>query len=166
MPKFTYFFLFNLRNNLMKELKRTLVAVFALIVITQLSTAQKDITSVMVEASENFVALFSAGDVDKFLTVYTDDAILYPGNSSPVSGKENMKELWAGMMSAGITIKFHVTSAEAYGKTAIEEGTVDILAEGEVVDTIQYIVIWKKIKGEWKMYRDMWHSVNPAEAGH
>lgn len=150
----------------MKNLKSTLLAMLTLVVFTQFSIAQKDVSSEIMKANENFMALFEAGDVDKFVTVYTDDAILYPGNSPAILGKENIKELWAGMMSLGITTKLHTSSAEAYGKTAIEEGTVDILAGGEVVDILQYIVIWKKVKGEWKMYRDMWHSVNPPQAGH
>jgi len=150
----------------MKNFKSAILSTFLLFVILQSSNAQKDVSDEIMKAYENFTALFEAGDVDKFLTVYTNDAICYPGNSPAVSGKDGMKELWSGMMGAGITPVLHTTSAEAYGKTAIEVGTADILAGGEVVDKLEYMVVWKKVKGDWKLHRDMWHSVNPAAGGH
>ena len=64
-------------------------------------------------------------------------------------------------MEAGLSVKITTVSAEGYGKTAIEEGVVKIYAGDDMVDEVKFIVIWKKIKGEWKMYQDIWNSNNP-----
>lgn len=147
----------------MKYIKFAILPLLAIAVSfpSNVLTAQKDVSKEISEANKNFMALFNAGDVDKFLTVYTEDAVLLPPAMDAVSGKEGLRAVWQGMMDAGVTPKLKTVSAEAYGKTAIEEGTVEIFAGDQLVDNLKYIVIWKKVKGEWKMYRDMWNSSTP-----
>lgn len=125
--------------------------------------AQKDVKEEIMQANERFMSLFAAGDAAAFVEgMYTEDAILYPPNSPAVFGKDAMEALWGGMMEAGVEPKVKTKSALAHGKTAIEEGTVDIFAGGQKVDEVKYMVIWKKVKGEWMMHRDMWNGIKPA----
>ncbi len=149
-------------------MKNSKISVFALLFFAitmscEAVYAQKDVSKEIMKANENFMKLFAAGDVDKFITVYTDDARLLPPGSPVVTGKENLKVLWQGMMDSDITVKLRTTSAIGYGKMAVEEGVVDILEDDEVVDQLKYIIIWKKVKGDWKMYQDMWNSATPGE---
>ena len=125
-------------------------------------SAQKDVSADIRKANENFMKLFHAGDVDKFVTVYTEDARLLPPNGPMVTGIDNVKTLWGGMMAAGITLKLKTVSADGYGKTAVEEGTAEIFAGDEVVDNLKYMIIWKKVKGVWKLHKDIWNSDNPV----
>ena len=127
--------------------------------------AQQDVSKEIMAANANFERLFNAGDVDEFLTLYTDDARVLPPNGSLVTGKDALREMWSGMMEMGITPKLTTTSAVAYGKVAIEEGTATIMSEGQVVDNSKYIVIWHKEGKDWKMHQDIWNSSNPP-AGH
>ncbi len=124
-------------------------------------TAQKDASVEIMQANEKFMNLFNAGDIDEFVSVYTEDARLLPPNGQIVTGKENLKNFWNGMMEAGIKPVLKTVSAHRYGKTVIEEGNVAIHAGDQVVDNVKYIVIWKKINGDWKMYQDIWNSNNP-----
>jgi ketosteroid isomerase-like protein len=124
--------------------------------------AQKDISEeIQKECSDEFLRLFNAGDIDAFIALYTDDARLLPPNSPVITGKDNLKKFWGGMMSSGIKPVLKTVSAFKYGKTAIEEGIATIYAGDQVVDTMKYIVIWKKINGTWKMYQDIFNSDNP-----
>ncbi len=145
----------------MKSQILNFVAVLLLSMSFLTVAAQKDVSADIQEANDNFMNLFNAGDVDQFVTIYTDDARLLPPNSPVVTGKENLKAFWGGMMAAGITPKLTTVSATGHGKTAIEEGVVEILAGDQVVDNAKYLVIWKKVKGEWKMHQDIWNSSNP-----
>lgn len=168
------YLLFNLRilssnfhltkNTIMKNLRLVVLLCLSIAVCMPLNGlfAQKDVSKEIQAANDNFMMLFKAGDVDQFLSVYTDDARLLPPNSPVVVGKENFRPIWQGMMDAGITPKLTTASALAHGKTAIEEGTVEIYAGDQLVDNVKYIVIWKKVKGEWKMYQDIWNSSNPV----
>ena len=135
-----------------------------LLCLSMCSTAlfsQKDVSVEIMKANENFMTLFNAGDAEAFITVYTDDARLLPPNMPVVTGKDALREFWGGMMSAGIKPVLKTTSADGYGKTAIEEGIVEIWAGDMKVDDVKYVVVWKKIKGEWKMHQDIWNSNNP-----
>ena len=123
--------------------------------------AQKDVSDEIMKANQNFMDLFNAGEADDFVTVYTEDAHISPPNAPAISGRENLKIFWGEMMSAGIKPVLKTDSAKKYGKIAIEEGTVKIYAGDQVVDHVKYIVIWKKVKGTWKMHRDIWNSDNP-----
>ena len=149
----------------MKNSKFTVLAflLFAITLSCEVMHAQKDVSSEIMEANENFMKLFEAGDVDAFITVYTDDARLLPPGSPVLTGSKNIKALWQGMMDSGVIPKLKTISAVRYGKIAVEEGEVEILVGDEVVDRLKYMVVWKKVKGDWKLYQDIWNSSTPAE---
>lgn len=147
----------------MKKRSISIVVIFTLAftMFTSMLIAQKDASAEIMKANENFMNLFNAGDIDKFASVYTDDARLLPPNGQIVTGRNNIKTFWKGMMEAGIKPVLKTDSAHRYGKTVIEEGTVAIHAGDQVVDQVKYIVIWKKVNGVWKMHQDIWNSNNP-----
>ncbi|MDX1478981.1 MAG: DUF4440 domain-containing protein [Saprospiraceae bacterium] len=148
----------------MKHLQ--VLSTFFLILFTlNAVTAQKDVSDEIGEANARFMELFASGDVDAFMTMYTDDARILPPNSPVIAGREAVKEFWAGMMAAGITPKLKTTTAHGFGKTAIEEGTVGIYAGDTMVDEVKYIVIWKKVDGQWKLHQDIWNSNMPVPGG-
>jgi ketosteroid isomerase-like protein len=49
------------------------------------------------------------------------------------------------------------------GDTAWEVGRYTVPGEGgKVLDTGDYVVIWKREGGEWKLHRDIWTTNTPA----
>ena len=141
-----------------------LVLLIAALLSASTTEAQKDVKDDIMEANERFMSLFAAGDAPAFVEgMYTDDAVVMPPNSPVVTGKENLVAMWGGMMEADITPKVMTGSAMAYGKTAIEEGTVEIYSGDDKVDVMKYIVIWKKDGKTWKMHRDIWSSNMPVQ---
>ncbi len=147
----------------MKHLFKSLTLLAFVFALSTSLSAQKDVKDEIMQANERFMSLFAAGDASAFVSgMYTKDAQLMPPNGPLVTGYDNMVEMWGGMMQAGITPKVMTASAEAYGKTAIETGTVEIYAGDEKVDDVKYMVIWKKEKGEWMMHKDIWNSSTPA----
>lgn len=104
-----------------------------------------------------------ARDVDKAVSVYTDDAIGMSQNSPPVRGKENIRKGWAEMLAQqGPGLSFVTTGVEVArsGDIAYEYGTYDFATtdkKGKINDEKgKYLVIWKKQADQsWKAAVDM-----------
>ena len=162
--KFVVYIDASLKCYTMIRLKKlhTLLLIVTFAFTTTSLTAQRDVMAEIKQANDNFMELFNAGDVDAFLTVYAENGRLLPPNMGVVTGKSGARELWGGMMESGVRPELRTISVESFGKTAIEEGEVMIYLGDEMVDRAKYIVIWKRVKGEWKMYQDIWNSSMPA----
>ena len=71
-------------------------------------------------------------------------------------------------MDSGVKgAKLEVVEVEGMGQTAVEVGRYALSdAEGNVLDHGNYVVIWRKVEGQWKLHRDIWNSnVPPPAAG-
>jgi ketosteroid isomerase-like protein len=61
--------------------------------------------------------------------------------------------------------KIEIVEVEGHGDTAIEVSTFTLHAQGgEELDAGKFIVIWKRVGGEWKLHRDIYNSSVPAPA--
>jgi len=67
-------------------------------------------------------------------------------------------------MDMGVkSIKLETGDVEQHGDTAIEVSKAKLLADGgEIIDVAKYIVVWKKVNGEWKLHQDIFNSSRPA----
>ena len=133
----------------------------------QTVNAQTSAVKTAIDASnKKFGAAVAAGDTKALGTIYADDATVMPPNSEPVQGRQAIEGLFGMLVTAGI--KGAVLTAlevEAHGDTAIEAGTYSLKdATGKEVDRGKYVAIWKRVKGQWKMHRDIWNSNVPAAA--
>ena len=93
-------------------------------------------------------------------------ATVMPPNSEPVKGRQAIEGLFGMLVTAGIKgATLTAQEVEAHGETAIETGTYSLKdATGKEVDRGKYVAVWKRQKGEWKMYRDIWNSSLPMAA--
>ncbi len=120
-----------------------------------------------IEASnKTFGAAIAAGDAKALGTIYTEDATVMPPNSEPVKGRPAIEGLFGMLVTAGIKGATLTTlEVEAHGETAVEVGTYSLKdATGKEVDRGKYVAIWKRLKGQWKMHRDIWNSSLPMAA--
>ncbi|MEX2273373.1 MAG: DUF4440 domain-containing protein [Vicinamibacterales bacterium] len=112
----------------------------------------------------HFMDAAPKADAALVAAVYTDDAVAYPANSEPVKGRTALQALWKGAFDAGIAGFDLIThEVESFGDTAWETGAYAMkLKDGTVVDRGKYVVIWKRVNGEWKIHRDIWTTSLPA----
>ena len=86
-----------------------------------------------------------------------------PPNAEFQKGK-NIAHFWQGAINMGIkggALKSQ--EVEVHGTTAIEVGTYVLRGAGKTpLDTGKYIVVWKKEGRNWKLYRDIFNSSQPA----
>ena len=134
---------------------------FLLVGCTQ---APMDVTNEIATANKALMDAFEKANIPLLATNYTDDAKMMPPNSESVNGKEAIGGFFQAVMGMGIKrVVFETATAESYGETAIEEGSYQLMVEGNhVVDQGKYIATWKKTGGEWKVYRDIFNTNIPA----
>jgi uncharacterized protein (TIGR02246 family) len=125
-----------------------------------------NIREAIVAADERFVAAFNGGDAAAVAAFYTEQGQLLPPNAEPMTGKQAIQAFWQGAMDMGIaSAQIELGEVEQHDDTAIEVGTYMLHAQGgEELDAGKYIVIWKRVGGEWKLHRDIFNSSKPVPA--
>ncbi len=106
-----------------------------------------------------FMDAFKKGDSVGAASNYSDDAVMLPPNSEPVS-KTGIASLWGSFMGMGVK-DVKLVSDDIAGNAEIisETGHYEIYAaENKMIDKGKYVVVWKPVNGVWKMYRDIWNT--------
>jgi uncharacterized protein (TIGR02246 family) len=132
----------------------------ALLALPATGLAQHDDMKADFEAmAAKWAAAYDSGDGAAVAALYSDDATLLPPNMAPVTGREAISEFWTMATANGGTTELKVKEVYSMGDMAAEVGTYSgTNADGSHGDHGHYTVIWKKVDGKWKMYRDMWNS--------
>ncbi len=108
----------------------------------------------------------AAHDVDRIEAIHTPDAVLYVSNMPVAAGGPAMRKLNNEMLGMpGISLtwvpgRIEVTSPT----TASEVGTYTVSFDsptGRVTDNGNYITLWRKIDGRWRVEREAVVSTTP-----
>lgn len=112
----------------------------------------------------DFIAAFSRGDAASAAAVYTQDGQVLPPNSDVLTGRQAIQAFWKGLMDMGVkAVTLETVEVDAIGTMAYEVGRFGLQgAEGQVIDSGKYIVIWKREDGRWQVHRDIFNSSRPA----
>jgi ketosteroid isomerase-like protein len=112
-----------------------------------------------------------AGSSSSIAGLYTEDGVVMSPNSPIGKGRDAVQQTWAAMMQTpGFELVFApeqivVSSA---GDMALDRGTysLTVAPDGTAsTDTGKYVVVWRKIDGEWKAAADIFNSDLPAGGG-
>jgi ketosteroid isomerase-like protein len=118
-----------------------------------------------------WIAAYNAGNVDRILALYAEDAMVMPPEAPVASGHAAIREFLtkdiASSKAAGITLT-DISSGSATGTSGDlgwHTGTFAVLdANGKTVGTGKYSEIWQRNAGKWMIIRDMWNNDAPAAA--
>jgi ketosteroid isomerase-like protein len=118
------------------------------------------------EANGKFTALLAKGDAAGMAAMYATGAQAFPPNSDIVSGAPAIQQLWQGVIDAGVkSAKLTTLDVTVGGGLASETGKYEMNgADGKVLDSGKYVVVWKREGGRWKILRDIWNTSMPAPA--
>jgi len=111
------------------------------------------------DLAERWVGLVRSKDAAAIAQLYTEDGALMPPNSPLTKGRDAIQKSWAAMLnSPGFDLSFapEEVIVSASGDMALDRGTYRL---GE--DTGKYVVVWRKIGGEWKAAADIFNSDKP-----
>jgi len=141
-----------------------ILLVSLLIAVVSICHAQSN-GNPLLEEAKNAIAASNAIYSDlalkndgSILTRYTEDACLFPPNSPPMCGREQILKFFKE--GPALQVKFKIVNVYGDGKEYVTEETLYELFDltGKKIDDGKILVLWKKTKDGWKMYRDMFSS--------
>jgi ketosteroid isomerase-like protein len=115
-------------------------------------------------ANKKFEEAHLKGDAETIAGQYTEDGQLLWEDRPIITGKKAIEEEWRKDMG-GPGRKATITNLEIeeHGDWAFETSEFLVTGpDGERVYDGKYICIWKRVKGEWKIHRDIGNKNSPA----
>jgi len=113
-------------------------------------------------ASDVWNQAAAAKDLDKSVSVYTDDAVLFAPKAPAAIGKDSIRKGWQGLLAAPglkLTVTTSGVDVARSGDLAVERGTFSVVTTDKKgkpnTETGQLVVVWKKqADGSWKVVAD------------
>ena len=113
-----------------------------------------------------WVDAYNAGDVDRIVALYADDAVVMPPDKPAVSGaalREFLASDIAGTKAAGLRLADKDSMAGSSGDLGWHAGSFAVTdAAGKTIATGKYSEVWQKRRGKWVILRDIWNNDAPA----
>ena len=110
---------------------------------------------------DRWLELVRTKDAAAIAQLYADDGAVMPPNMPMGKGREAIQRTWQTMLQAPVALTFKTDELvfSSSGDMALDRGTYRF---GE--DVGKYVVVWRKIGGEWKAAADIFNSDKPAGA--
>jgi uncharacterized protein (TIGR02246 family) len=98
-------------------------------------------------------------DTERLSSLYTPDAIVMPPDAPFVKGRDSIKQFWgSAIQQLGVKdARLNTVDLEMAGDTAHEVGEAILTLESGAF-TGKYVVVWKKVGGQWRLHRDIWNA--------
>lgn len=115
-----------------------------------------------------WLQLIKSKDAAAIAQIYTEDGAFMPPNATIGKGRSAIEQNWKAMMDTpGFELMFAPEQiiVSSSGDMALDRGTyrLTVAPDGtEQVDTGKYVVVWRKIDGNWKAAADIINSDLPA----
>ncbi|MEO7634485.1 MAG: DUF4440 domain-containing protein [Sphingomicrobium sp.] len=119
-------------------------------------------------ANARWLKLIRDKDAAGIAALYAEDGTALPPNGKAAVGRQAVGQWWTGAMKTpnfGLTFGTDQLVLSTAGDMALDRGWYRLSAQspkGPVNDTGKYIVVWRKIGGEWKVAADIFNSDLPA----
>jgi uncharacterized protein (TIGR02246 family) len=116
-----------------------------------------------------WLSAYNAGDVEKIVALYADDAVLMPPHAPVATGHAAIRAFLttdtAAAKAAGVKLVPGAATAGAAGDTGWESGSYTIAdASGATVESGSYLSVARKSNGKWLYIRDTYNSDRPLPA--
>jgi uncharacterized protein (TIGR02246 family) len=123
--------------------------------------AQRDSARAAIEAqSASFAAALEKGDAAEAARSFTADARLsVPGIGGVLDGRQAIEKFWQGALAGGMkSLTLTTRDLEGPGDLRIETGTYAAFgANHSELGRGEYLLVWKRADGAWKIHRDYGH---------
>ena len=120
---------------------------------------------------DQWLQLVKAKDASGIAEIYAEDGAVMPPNAPIGKGRAAIQQTWASMMrTPGFDLTFNPEQIviSSSGDMALDRGTYTLTvapAGRTQTDTGKYVVVWRKIGGDWKAVADIFNSNLPASGG-
>ena len=113
---------------------------------------------------KKFSEYVMAGDHENIGNAYTEDAKIFPNGKPIIEGKEEIINYWK--TPEGYSTPYHkITPQEIkiMGDEAYDYGLYEGRSQNPNGEESswkgKYVIVWKKINGDWKVYLDIWNGI-------
>jgi uncharacterized protein (TIGR02246 family) len=108
----------------------------------------------------------NAGDATAAAELFTEDGAMLPRFGAPVKGKAAMKKFMEKTLRRQLQFWINSETSTVSGDLAYDEGTYRIrdIRRNEDLDAGKYINIFKRVNGEWKIYRSIFSASGAPDA--
>lgn len=120
---------------------------------------------------DRWVQLVKAQDAAGISQLYTEDGAVMPPNAPIGKGRAAIHQTWTSMMQTpgfNLNIVPEQILVSSSGDMALDRGTYSLtIAPGGTsqTDIGKYVVVWRKVGGDWKAAADIFNSDLPASGG-
>ncbi len=123
------------------------------------SVQSEDVRQAVEAGNRAFVAAFLRGDATAVANLYTEDAQVMAPGSPVASGRPAIAAFWQNSIDSGINdVTLATADVESASDLAFETGTLRLVANDGTVTEARYVVIWRRVDGQWMLHRDIWNS--------
>ena len=155
----------------MRTLRHFFLAVGAAFMLSACAPAAPAVDTAAEEAAlkattATWLEAYNAGDVEKIVALYAEDAVLMPPHAAVATGHAAIRAFLtadtAGAKAAGVRLVPGATVAGVAGDTGWESGSYTVAdAKGATVDSGSYLSVSRKVNGKWLYVRDTYNSDRP-----
>ncbi|MET2985520.1 YybH family protein [Aureibaculum conchae] len=121
--------------------------------------------SAILKSSKAFSKAYIDGDIDKLTSFYSKDGKIFPEKSDIIEGYDAIKKRWKlpkhiKIISHKATPKeINVIDGYAYDYGYYEGSSKNAKNDTTTAFKGKYVIVWKKENQDWKMYLDIWNSL-------
>jgi ketosteroid isomerase-like protein len=113
------------------------------------------------QASADLETAFNAKEMDKILSLYTENSVFMPPNKPLLRGRDPLKSFYNGLLSGGShDLRLTVDDVAGHGPIAYESGSYSMM-NGEKRDRGKFLFILRNMAGNWKIEYTSWSSDLP-----
>lgn len=114
--------------------------------------------------TKKFSSYVMNDEYEKIGSSYTSDAKIFPNRTKIIEGTQAIKAYWKHPQDVSITYhKITQSEIKILGNEAYDYGYYEgetTKANGEIISWKgKYVIVWRKVDDQWKMYLDIWNGV-------
>lgn len=120
------------------------------------------------DANARWLELIRNKDADGIRQLYAEDGVVLPQNGKAAVGRDAIGRWWASQMTApayALTFGTDQLLFSTARDMALDRGWYRFSAQGPdgaINDSGKYVVVWRKIDGDWKVAADIYNTDLPA----
>jgi uncharacterized protein (TIGR02246 family) len=118
------------------------IAIFLACFLLSASAAWAQSKSSIEKLNAEWMAAFNKGDAKALAAMYTPDAYVLPAGAELAKGHSAIEKFWGG-------------AVKQLGDAKLT--TVDVQSLGPEQITGKYVVVWRKMGGQWQLATDIWN---------
>jgi ketosteroid isomerase-like protein len=120
----------------------------------KIALTNDDIKQIIIKTNENVRTTLKKGDPNYVLSIHAQDATQFLPNGTEVVGIAALRTFYEKIAPMGIDIKSTTISVEQLtDDTVFEVGTFISTLKSGTQSKGKYIIIWKKIGKNWRIYK-------------